>query len=121
MYQPALDMSPPLEQRAGVFDAWIGGYYAHGSTLDWLSKTPLADPPSTIGTLAPEEKAAMTYRCPCPEVTNLDLRTTAIGAETGLIATLRERLLYFPGQRDGDAADDVGEAGEGWRVEVRLV
>lgn len=120
MYQPSLDLSLSLEQRTAVFDKWIGGYYAHGSTLDSLSETPLADPPSAIGALAPEEKAAMTYLC--PEVTDLDLKTMDVGTETGLIASLRERTLYLPGQRDGDAADGVGKAGNGWRsIEVRLV
>ena len=58
MYQPALDVSLPEEQRAAAFDAWIGGYYAHGNTLDSLASTPLADPPSTVTTPTPETAAS---------------------------------------------------------------
>lgn len=126
MYQPALDVSLPEEQRAAAFDAWIGGYYAHGSTLDSLASTPLADPPSTISTLTPEEKAAMTH--PFPGVTGLDLQVTDLGVRTGLAATLRERALYtskLPGRQEGESVNSVGETGDGpdaWGdVELRMV
>ncbi|PIL34393.1 hypothetical protein GSI_03168 [Ganoderma sinense ZZ0214-1] len=126
-YQPALDVSLSEEQRAAAFDAWIGGYYAHGSTLDSLASMPLAEPPSTISTLSPEEKVAMTH--PFPDVTVLDLKVTELGVRTGLTATLRERALYdknkLPGRQDGGSANKLEEAGDGpdtWReVELRLV
>ena len=128
MYQPALDVSLPEEQRAAAFDAWIGGYYAHGSTLDSLASTPLADPPSTVTTLTPEEKAAMTH--PFPDVTGLDLQVMELGVRTGLAATLRERALHttkLPGRQEGESANSVGETEkvdgpDAWRdVELRVV
>ncbi|KAM5540094.1 hypothetical protein V8D89_006234 [Ganoderma adspersum] len=126
MYQPALDVSLSEEQRAAAFDAWIGGYYAHGSTLDSLAQVPLVHPPSTISTLTPEEKAAMTH--PFPDVTGLDLQVTDLGVRTGLAVTLRERALHTsksPGRQEGESANSVGETGDGpdaWRdVELRMV
>ncbi|KAI1789105.1 hypothetical protein LXA43DRAFT_1155890 [Ganoderma leucocontextum] len=99
VYQPALDVSLPEEQRAAALDAWIGGYYAHGSTLDSLDEIPLVDPPSTISTLTLKRGR---LRPTHARITWLDSNTSP----------------------DGDRVDVLGEPGtrNGWRdVEMRVV
>ena len=60
-YNPAFDHTLSEEQRMAAFDAWAGSYYAHGSTLDTLSREPVDVPPSTISSFTQKEKEAMTY------------------------------------------------------------
>ena len=116
-YNPLFDPSVPAEDALLAFNTWVSGYYAHGSTPDTLERrSPLAQPPPTISTIAPYVLPELVCMGPGARGAS-DGRLLAGALRTGLFRELRERALYL-----NDPVSAAHLVGDDWRdIEVRFV
>ncbi|KAI0295326.1 alpha/beta-hydrolase [Multifurca ochricompacta] len=107
-YYPFNDPSISLDEGMKTFPLWATGYYAHGETLETLSRTALDDPRPTILVMSVED-IGMAICVPPSLSDGVDMLLLQNGSKNGLFARLRMTALFVP---DG--------TGEGWsNVEFR--
>lgn len=113
-WNPFMDTSISPDETTVAFAYWVSGYYSHGDTSDKLERrTPLSDPPPTITTMTPEERAnVIPSEC--------DSLLLQAGLRSGLFGQLRESALFLSPPKNGSELEERER--DEWRaVEVRHV
>lgn len=116
-YHPLEDEAIPPAERAGVFAAWVSGYYTHGDSSDTLERrTPATEPRPTIFQIKPEEVQSSLHEGP-GSPGGSDLTLLGLGIATELWAALKDKAFY-PTEKAFDE-DGTGEDLAG--VELRYL